>query len=70
MNNYIEDIPISKLENIIAEYVHNKRDRDILRMKWIDEATYSAIAEHFDMSDRGVQYVVERYRKKLLKFFV
>lgn len=64
------DIPASKIEHIINEYCHNKRDREILKMKWLDEETYSTIAEHFQMSDRGVQYVVDRYRRKLLKYFV
>ena len=67
---YVIDCPRSKIENIIEEYVYNKKDRLILRMKWLDEETYHSIAEQFDMSDRGVQYIVERYRKKLLKYFV
>lgn len=63
------DIPASKIELIISEYVHNARDRDILRRKWLDEATYETIAEEFSLSVRGTQYIVQRYRKKLLKYF-
>ncbi len=71
-NDFIVDCPASKIENIIDEYVHNKRDRTILKLKWLDEITYHEIAEHPEvmMSDRGVQYVVDRYRKKLLKYFI
>lgn len=64
------DCPNSKIEYVINEYVHNKRDREILRLKWIDAETYHSIAETMDMSDRGVQYIVDKYRKKLLKHFV
>ena len=70
MKNIIVDCPSSKIEFIITEYVHNKRDREILRMKWLDEDTYETIAEKFNMSVRGVQYVLDRYRKKLLKYFI
>lgn len=64
------DCPNSKIEYVISEYVHNKRDREILRLKWIDAETYHEIAERMEMSDRGVQYIVDRYRRKLLKYFV
>lgn len=70
MKQIIVDVPSSHIEYIIDEYVHNKRDREILKLKWLDEETYAVIAEKFDMSDRGIQYIVERYRRKLLKYFV
>lgn len=70
MKKYVINCSTSDAEKLISEYVHKKRDREILRMKWCDEETYSTIAEHFQMSDRGVQYVCERYRKKFLKYFV
>ena len=69
-NDIIEDISTDKIEYVISQYVHKKRDREILRLKWLDEDTYHEIAEKVEMSDRGVQYVVERYRVKLLKYFL
>lgn len=65
----ISDFSNSKIDNVITEYVHNRRDREILRLRWLDEDTYQAIGEKVGMSTRGVQYVVDRYRKKLLKYF-
>ena len=46
----------------IRERVHKKRDRQILARKLIDGATYEAIAEEFDMSPRGVKYIVKKHR--------
>ena len=68
----MKEYSTSEIEHIINEYVHKKRDRLILSLRWIDGETYQNIAEHPDvqMSVRGVQYLVERYRKKLLKYFI
>ena len=64
----IKDIPTDKIEFVISQYVHKKRDREILRLKWLDECTYHEIAEIVGMSDRGVQYVVDRNLARLLKY--
>ena len=68
--NELDDIPADRISFIISQYVHSDRDRYALTMRWIDGKTYSTIAEELSMSDRGVQYLIERYRKKLLKYFV
>ena len=60
----------SKIYYIINEYVHNGRDRYILQSRWIEGKTYRLIAEEIEMSDRGVQYIVDRYTKLLHKYFV
>lgn len=46
----------------IRERIHKKRDRQIMARKLIDGATYEAIAEEFDMSPRGVKYIVKKHR--------
>ena len=66
----IKDIPADKIEYVISQYVHKKRDRDILRLKWLDECTFHEIAEKVGMSDRGVQYVVDRNLTRLLKYIL
>lgn len=64
----IKDIPSDKLEYLISQYVHKKRDREILRLKWLDELTFHEVATIVGMSDRGVQYVVDRNLTRLLKY--
>ncbi len=50
----------------IRERIHKKRDRQILARKLIDGVTYEELAEEVGMSPRGVKYVVERHRNKIL----
>ncbi len=50
----------------IRERIHKKRDRQILARKLIDGVTYEALAEEVGMSPRGVKYVVERHKHKIL----
>ena len=55
----------SDLARNINERIHKKRDREILAAKLIDGETYEAIAERFDMSPRGVKYLVKRHRNTI-----
>lgn len=52
----------SDIAHNIRERIHSKRDRQIMSRKLIDGATYEAIAEEFDLSPRGVKYIVKRHR--------
>lgn len=52
----------SVIADNIRERIHKKRDRQILARKLIDGATYETIAEEFDMSPRGVKYIVKKHR--------
>lgn len=54
MNN----VPISKIEFLISEWIHNKKYRDILRMKLIDDETFETVAEVFDMSVPQIKTIV------------
>ena len=59
--------PRSYYEHLIDEWIFNERDRNIMKRKILDGITYEKLAEEFDMSVRGVKYIVDRNRKILLK---
>jgi DNA-directed RNA polymerase specialized sigma subunit len=40
----------SQIRELIAEYIHNERDRKILERRLIDGLTFERLAEEFDMS--------------------
>ena len=40
----------SEARNVIAEYIHNQRDRDMLYRRLIDGVTIERLAEEFDLS--------------------
>ena len=50
----------SKICEVIDEYIHSDRDRDIMKSRLIDGWTYEHIAEHYDMSDRQIKRIVYR----------
>lgn len=56
----------SDIARNIRERIHSKRDRQIMARKLIDGVTFEALAEEVGMSPRGVKYVVERHKNKLL----
>ncbi len=58
MKHNMDDVPISKLEYLISEWIHNKKYRDILRAKLIDGETYDTVSEMFDMSTPQIKTIV------------
>ena len=52
---------------IIDEYVHNERDRAILKRRFVDGVCYEPLAEEFDLSVRQVKYIIYKYEQILFK---
>lgn len=57
----------SQIANIIDEIVHNKRDREILKARYIDGICYEPLAEMFGMSVRQVKNIVYKQEIRLFK---
>lgn len=57
----------SQISQIIDEYIHNERDRKILKRRFIDGIIFDQLAEEFDLSVRQVKNVVYKSEKILLK---
>lgn len=56
----------SQITAIIDEYIHNKRDRDILKRRFVDGICYEPLAEEFDLSVRQVKNIIYKYEQILL----
>lgn len=50
---------------VIDEYVHNERDRKILKRRYIDGICYEPLAEEFDLSVRQVKHIVYKYENTI-----
>lgn len=50
---------------MIDEYIHNERNREILKRKLTDGITYEKLAEEFDMSVGQVKNIVYKSKDKL-----
>lgn len=59
-------IPRSLVENVIDEYCHNEKYRNILKRRFLDELTFECIANEFDMSLRQIQNIVYTEGNKIL----
>ena len=57
----------SQISAIIDEYIHNERDRKILKRRFIDGIIFDRLAEEFDLSIRQVKNVVYKSEKILFK---
>ena len=55
------------INDAIEEYIHKKRDRDILKRRLIDGITYEKLAEEFDLSVRNVKYIVYKGQDRIFK---
>ena len=52
---------------LIDEHIHNARDRDILKRRLIDGATYDTLAEESGLSVQRVKAIVYRSQDRLFK---
>lgn len=59
------DYTTTEILALIREYVHNERNRDILKRRLIDGRTYEQLAEEFDLSPRQVKNIVYKAEKVL-----
>ena len=61
------DYSNSRIREIIAEWIHNERDRKILERRLIDGVTFERLAEEFDMSDSQIKRIVYKLQEQLFK---
>ena len=57
----------SQIRELIREYIHSERDRNILSRRLIDGITFERLAEEFDMSPRHIREIVHREERILFR---
>lgn len=57
----------SKINEVIDEYIHSARDREILRRRLIDGETYQEIADSMMLSSRTVRAICSRLQAKVFR---
>lgn len=67
MDSIFDEIPTSRINYLIDEWIHNKKYRDIMRYRLIDGYTYEYTAELMDMSVRQVQNIVYKSKDKIYR---
>ena len=66
-NNPFKDISTDHIIYLIDQWIHNERDRAILKRRLIDGICYEPLAEEFDLSVRQVKNIVYKAQDKLFK---
>ena len=62
-----DDIPRSKIEFLIDEWIFSERDRAILKRRLLDGICYEPLAEEFDLSVRQVKKIVYKCQEKIFR---
>lgn len=62
------DLSRDRLDGLIEQYIHKKRDREILRRRWFDGIHYEPLAEEFGLSVRWVKDIVRACERILIKY--
>ena len=58
----------SEMEALISEHIHSQRDRDILRMCFVDGITHEKISEIIDLSPRQVSNIISKNSLTIVKY--
>ena len=59
-------ISTSELSTLIEEWIHNERNRAIMKRRFCDGIIYAQIAEEFDMSERQIKRICYENFEKLI----
>lgn len=57
----------SQISELIDEYIHNERNRAILKRRLIDGIVFERLAEEFDLSVRQTKNIIYREQEKLFR---
>ena len=57
----------SQISALIDELIHSKRDRAILKARFIDGTCYEDLSEMFDMSVRQIKNIVYKQGDRLFR---
>ena len=61
------DVPRSRIELIIDEWIFSERDRNIMKRRLLDGICFEPLAEEFDLSVRQVKNIVYKNENKIFK---
>ncbi len=57
----------SQISRLIDEYIHNERNRNILKRRLIDGILYEDLAEEFNLSTQHIKSIVYKGQDKVFK---
>ena len=64
---HFNDISNSTIENAINEWIHNKRNREILKDRLIDGMIFDELSEKYNLSVQQVKSIVYKNKETVFK---
>lgn len=63
------DYENKELSEIIDNIIHDERDRNILKHRFIDKRKYERLGEDFDISSSQVRRIIDKGLQEILKYY-
>ena len=57
----------TKISNVIDEYIHDEKHRQILKRRYVDGMTFEKLSEEFSMSVRQIKNIVYKHEATIFK---
>ena len=62
----LNDLTNAQIENLIDEWIHNSRNREIAKGKLIDGITFERLSEIYELSVTQTKNIVQKVKEILL----
>lgn len=62
-----DDLPRSQIEHLISEWIHDQRDRELVRRRLLDGIIFERLAEEFGLSVTQVKTICYKAQNKMIK---
>lgn len=63
----MKDYTNSRMIEVVNEYIHSERDRNLLIRRYVDGITYEKLAEEFGISVAQVKRIIYRHENVIFR---
>jgi Mor family transcriptional regulator len=60
------DMSRTEIEYLVTEWVHNQRDREVAKSRFLDGLTYEKLSETYELSVNQTKNIIQRVKETLL----
>lgn len=63
----MKDYTNSRMIEVVNEYIHSERDRNLLIRRYVDGVTYERLAEEFELSVAQVKRIIYKHENVIFR---
>lgn len=64
---HLNDYSNTQIYNIIDEFIHSERDRNILKRRYIDGICIEPLSEEFNLTPKQIRNIIIKHQPTLFK---